>query len=70
MSEGTKRIGLIELTVPSKERIEVSGELKRAKYAPLQEEGKKPMAGMSDCWQSRLDVKDFQQLQWPLSSMI
>ncbi|MEL7079400.1 MAG: Ulp1 family isopeptidase, partial [Cyanobacteria bacterium J06582_2] len=40
MSEMTKRIGLIELTVPSEERIEVSGELKRAKYAPLQEEGK------------------------------
>ena len=40
MSEATKRIGLIELTVPSEERIEVSGELKRAKYAPLQEEGK------------------------------
>ena len=40
VSEGTKRIGLIELTVPSKERIEVSGELKRAKHAPLQEEGK------------------------------
>ena len=39
MSEGTKRIGLIELTVPSEERIEVSGELKRTKYAPLQEEG-------------------------------
>ena len=40
MSEMTKRVGLIELTVPSEERIEVSGELKRAKYAPLQEEGK------------------------------
>ena len=40
MSEMTKRIGLIELTVPSEERIEVSRELKRAKYAPLQEEGK------------------------------
>ena len=40
VSEGTRRIGLIELTVPSEERIEVSGELKRAKYAPLQEEGK------------------------------
>ena len=40
MSEGTKRVGLVELTVPSEERIEVSGELKKAKYAPLQEEGK------------------------------
>ena len=37
MSEMTKRVGLIELTVPNEERIEVSGKLKRAKYAPLQE---------------------------------
>ena len=40
MSSSTKRIGLIELTVPSEERIEVSGELKKARYAPLQEQGK------------------------------
>ena len=40
LSESTKRIGLIELTVPSEERVEVSGELKKAKYALLQEEGK------------------------------
>ena len=40
VSESTKRIGLIELTVPSEERVEVSGELKKAKYASLQEEGK------------------------------
>ena len=40
VSEITKKIGLIELTVPSEERVEVSGELKKAKYASLQEEGK------------------------------
>ena len=40
VSESTKRIGLVELTVPSEDRIEVSGELKKAKYAPLQEQGK------------------------------
>ena len=40
LSESTKRIGLIELTVPSEDRVEVSGELKKAKYAPLQEQGK------------------------------
>ena len=39
-SESTKRMGLIELTVPSEDRVEVSGELKKAKYAPLQEQGK------------------------------
>ena len=31
---------MIELTVPSEDRVEVSGELKKAKYAPLQEQGK------------------------------
>ena len=40
VSESTKRIGLIELVVPSEERVEVSGELKKAKYASLQEERK------------------------------
>ena len=40
MSESTKRAGVIELTVPSEDRVEVSGELKKAKYAPLQEQGK------------------------------
>ena len=40
MSESTKRVGVIELTVPGEERLEVSGELKKAKYAPLQEQGK------------------------------
>merc|ERR1739842_280995 len=40
MSDSTKRIGLIELTVPSEERVEVLGELKKARYAPLQVEGK------------------------------
>merc|ERR1712055_51021 len=40
VSESTKRIGLIELMVPSEERIEVSGELKKDKYASLLEEGR------------------------------
>ena len=40
VSESTKRIGLVELTVPNEERIEVSGELKKSKYTPLQEQGK------------------------------
>ena len=40
MSESKKKLGIIELTVPSEERIEVSGEGKRLKYAHLQEEGK------------------------------
>ena len=41
ISEKTKQMGAIELTVPSEERVEVSGELKRAKYEILVEEGKR-----------------------------
>ena len=40
MSESKKKLGIIELTVPSEERIEVSGEGKKLKYAHLQEKGK------------------------------
>ena len=41
ISESSKQMGIIELTVPSEERVEVSGELKRAKYETLTEAGKK-----------------------------
>ena len=39
-SSATKSLGIVELTVPSEERIEVSGELKRSKYQEIAEEGK------------------------------
>ena len=39
ISESTRQLGIIELTVPNENRIEVSGELKKAKYAPIAEEG-------------------------------
>ena len=41
ISDTSKRMGVIELTVPSEDRVEVSGELKKAKYAVLQQEAKK-----------------------------
>ena len=41
ISESTRQLGIIELTVPNENRIEVSGELKKAKYAPIAEEGTK-----------------------------
>ena len=41
ISECRRKMGIVELTVPSEERIEVSGELKKTKYASLQEEGRK-----------------------------
>ena len=37
----TKHMAIIELTVPTEERIEISGELKRAKYEVLVSEGRK-----------------------------
>ena len=39
ISESTRQLGIIELTVPNESRIEVSAELKKAKYAPIVEEG-------------------------------
>ena len=40
LSRGTRRMGIIELTVPSEERIEVSSELKKMKYEGLKIEGR------------------------------
>ena len=39
-SRKTKQMGIVELTVPSEERIEVSGELKRQKYEKMAQEGR------------------------------
>ena len=41
ISEQTKQLGLIELTVPSEDRIELSSELKKGKYAPIEEAGER-----------------------------
>ena len=41
VSDSSRKMGVVELTVPSEERIELSGELKRTKYRILQEDGKK-----------------------------
>ena len=40
LSNSTRRMGIVELTVPSEERIEVSGELKQEKYAKIAAEGR------------------------------
>ena len=40
VSRKTKQIGILELTVPNEDRIEVSGELKRAKYEPIAHEAR------------------------------
>lgn len=41
ISDSSRKMGVVELTVPSEERIELSGELKKTKYSILQEDGKK-----------------------------
>ena len=41
VSEKAKRVGIVELTVPSEERVELSGELKKAKYEELKIEGER-----------------------------
>ena len=40
VSKKSKQLGVIELTVPSEDRIEVSGELKRLKYEQIVQEGR------------------------------
>ena len=41
ISESSKQMGIMELTVPSEERVEIAGEIKRTKYETLAEAGKK-----------------------------
>ena len=41
ISDSGKKMGVMELTVPNEDRVEVSNEIKRSKYAVLQVEGKK-----------------------------
>ena len=40
ISNQTKQIGIVELTVPNEDRIEISGELKRQKYEQIAQDGK------------------------------
>ena len=40
VSRKTKQIGIVELTVPNEDRVEVSGELKRSKYEQIAQEGR------------------------------
>ena len=40
VSRVTKQIGIVELTVPNEDRIEVSGEMKRLKYEQIAQEGR------------------------------
>ena len=64
ISDMTKKVGIVELTVPGEERIEVSGELKRAKYAGLQEEGRKN-GWLVQIWAIEIGCRGF-----PAASMV
>ena len=41
VSNSSKKMGVMELTVPNEDRVELANEMKRMKYATLQVEGKK-----------------------------
>ena len=41
VSRKTRQIGIVELTVPNEDRVEVSGELKRLKYEQIAQEGRR-----------------------------
>ena len=62
--KSTKNVGIVELTVPSEERVELSGELKRTKYAGLKEEGRKNGWKMQ-VWAIEVGCRGF-----PASSMV
>ena len=58
ISEEARQMIMIELTVPTEDRIEISGELKRAKYTPIVEEGKQNGWGIS-IWAVEVGCRGF-----------
>ena len=59
MSDSSRKMGVVELAVPSEERIELSRELNSVQQ---QEGNKNRWAVKSGQW--KLDAKDFLHLQW------
>ena len=51
-------MGVVELTIPSEDRVEVAGELKKNKYAVLQQEGKKQGWGVQ-IWAVEVGCRGF-----------
>ena len=58
VSRETKQMAIIELTVPSEERIEVAGEMKRSKYEVLSTEGRKN-GWRVQCWAVEVGCRGF-----------
>ena len=66
VSSSTKRMGVMELTVPNEDRVEVANEMKRMKYATLQVEGKK-RGWTVEIWAVEVGCRGFRQVPWPSS---
>ena len=58
VSKGTKQMAITELTVPSEERIEVAGELKKQKYEKIATEGKQN-GWRVRCWAVEVGCRGF-----------
>ena len=63
MSEKARKVGIVELTVPSEERVELAGELKKAKYEELRREGE------TKGWKVRIWTVEVGCLGFPAHSM-
>ena len=58
VSGKTKQMGIVELTVPTEERIEISGELKRNKYEKIVNEGRQN-GWRVRCWAVEVGCRGF-----------
>ena len=58
VSKSTKQMGIVELTVPIEERIEISGEIKRCKYESVVVEGKQN-GWKVRCWSVEVGCRGF-----------
>ena len=63
ISRQTKQVGFIELTVPNEDRIEISGEIKKAKYEAIEVEGRQKG------WRVRIWAVEVGCRGFPASSM-
>ena len=63
ISRQTKQVGFIELTVPNEDRIEISGEIKKAKYEAIAVEGRQKG------WRVRIWAVEVGCRGFPASSM-
>ena len=58
VSKKTKQMAIVELTVPSEDRIEISGELKRNKYEKIVTEGRQTGWNVR-CWSVEVGCRGF-----------